>query len=298
DQFFIGFIGVHNAGKSTIIKRLFDVETKPDLVLRTEKVQQYRLGDWMRRLSDHHEVFRDWRGEHDRENLQVYAVDYPGTTDEREKVAAITRFTAELASFFVVMLKAGHLAGPEKAVVQIAVDSHMPFVVVINHCDSIVDEFVKNGEARLRQSYAESLGIPGSYIHFMSAISANSVYFDNSVDAFRGVLYLFLQNMIGDPLINDALAMRLISHRVISELGEDEEIAFCMPEYVGKAAMSLMSNYRPVSAPGIMLLWQKFREYYNDALHSSGIGLDVYGPQSALLAIDQLRQLASNLRIE
>lgn len=38
----IGFVGVHNgAGKSTIINRLFDVDTNADLVVRTEEPMQY-----------------------------------------------------------------------------------------------------------------------------------------------------------------------------------------------------------------------------------------------------------------
>lgn len=45
----------------------------------------------------------------------------------------ITRFTAAVASMFIIILKASHVAGPEKDVVmKVAIDNHKPFLVVIN----------------------------------------------------------------------------------------------------------------------------------------------------------------------
>ena len=45
----IGFVGVHNAGKSAWIQSLFHIDTKSDSIRRTEKASMYHLNDWRRR---------------------------------------------------------------------------------------------------------------------------------------------------------------------------------------------------------------------------------------------------------
>jgi predicted GTPase len=69
-QFMIAFVGVHNAGKSTLINKMFDFDTGADLVVRTELPKQYLFGNWMR-CARKNPVFEDWQTSRDKEDLQV-----------------------------------------------------------------------------------------------------------------------------------------------------------------------------------------------------------------------------------
>jgi hypothetical protein len=43
----IGIVGVHNAGKSTLIQNMWGFDTNPNYLIRTEEAHVYRLGDFL-----------------------------------------------------------------------------------------------------------------------------------------------------------------------------------------------------------------------------------------------------------
>lgn len=241
----IGFTGVHNAGKSTTIARLFEMETGADLVVRTEEPSPYLLGDWMEQSMSEHGMFNDWMMRDEKRSLQLYAVDFPGTTDERLSVGLITKYTAELASIFVVILKAGHIAGPEKDVLQVAKDNRKPFLVVINQVDTIKHEIRKPGSfERIRASYAKVLDIPESMLFFMSAHDTKSI------NHLRGRIFGLVHNLLGSSQMSKCLSLKFISSNTIKQLLEENENASVLdiPDRLSEAASSLLHSHQPLSA--------------------------------------------------
>jgi hypothetical protein len=159
--------------------------------------------------------------------------------DEREAVATMTYYTAELASMFVVILKAGHVAGPEKEVVDVVKGKHKPFLVVINHCDTIAHELKKPGNLdRIRQHYADILKVDPFQIHFMCALDPSSN------DNLRGILFGQMQTLIGNSEIVRALAMRMIPPDVAIQLPEN---MLELPQQLASAAYSLLFNLSSVT---------------------------------------------------
>jgi hypothetical protein len=71
NQYVIGFIGVHNAGKSTTISKLFDIDTGADMLIRTEEPKLYPVGGWLDAVSRSFDEFKDWRSKADRNHLKV-----------------------------------------------------------------------------------------------------------------------------------------------------------------------------------------------------------------------------------
>lgn len=72
NQYMIGFVGVHNAGKSTTIEKLLGVSTGADLLIRTEDPKPYMMGRWMGNTCQINDEFRDWVAQgNDKMNLQV-----------------------------------------------------------------------------------------------------------------------------------------------------------------------------------------------------------------------------------
>lgn len=70
----VSVVGVHNAGKSTLIEKLFGIQAHGSALERTERPNLYSLSP-MDELED---------------SIQVDVVDLPGTTDERPHVARMT----------------------------------------------------------------------------------------------------------------------------------------------------------------------------------------------------------------
>ena len=230
----IGFVGVHNAGKSTSIERLFGVNAHSSMIERTERVNAYCIGEWMDRVAQERVSFMEWLHSKRRNDLQLYAVDFPGITDEREEIGSLTRYSAELASMFVVVVTAGHVAAPEKEAVLIAKAHHKPFIVIVNRADTIAHELKKPAnEERIRQDYANTLGVPPELVHFMNALDP----YCN--DKLRGILFGLLQTLIGDPDVVFALALRMVPPAVVADI--DDEL-FGVPDTLAAAAYSLMFN--------------------------------------------------------
>ena len=293
----IGFIGVHNAGKSTIINRLFDVDTNADLVVRTEEPMQYILGNWIEKFAGDHSRFGEWLAEGEKSKLQISAVDFPGTSDERLAVGLITRFTAEVASMFIIVLKAGHVAGPEKDVVKVAIDNHKPFLVVINHCDAIQHELhTASSFERVKESYAKVLGIPDHLIFFISAFNPRQI------DTLRGVIYLMVQNLLGNTVLSNSLPLHFINDQTMENLHsnntEHHPSVLDDPKRLCEATSSLLFNLSSVSAKFITERLRLLNEHTllpsSDATTANPRVLAVM--ESGV--IDELRSLACQFDID
>lgn len=234
----IGFVGVHNAGKSTTISRLLEVDAKADLIVRTEGTVPYLIGGWVDDYAKTHSQFSEWLNSKDRNSTQLYAVDFPGTTDEREAISTVTRYTAELVSIFVVVLRAAHIAAPEKDVVDIVKANNKPFIVIINQCDSIAHDLRKPGnDDRIRNHYAQVLGVTPSIVQFACALDSSSN------DRVRGIIFGMLQSLINNYEIVKTIALRLIPPSAVKDI---DESFMGVPDTLSAAAYSLLFNLCPV----------------------------------------------------
>ena len=234
----IGFVGVHNAGKSTTISKLWELDTNPHILVRTEEPVPHFIGNWVDSYAQKYPRFNEWLQAKHRNSTQLYAVDFPGTTDERESIRLMTSHTAELVSMFVVVLKAGHIAGPEKEVVDLVKLANKPFIVLVNHCDSIAGEMKKPGYAEsLHSHYAEVLDISPGMLQFACAKHPSSN------DKLRGLLFGMIQTLLCNKDIVKALALRLTPPSAVANL---EESVINLPEELATAAYSLMFNLSAV----------------------------------------------------
>lgn len=292
----IGFAGVHNAGKSTTVNKLFGFETNASLLVRTEEPTLYELGSWVEshaRSSDSR--FREWLAEGKKDRLQICAVDFPGTTDERLGVALITRYTAEVASMFVVILKAGHIAGPEKEVVKVAKDNHKPFIVVINYCDTIRQELkTQSSYERIKETYAKVLGVPETLLCFMSALSPRDV------DGLRCLIYNMVQNILGDSLVSRSLSLHFITDRTMDTIlrsTEKDGLSSVLdnPDGLCEATSSLLFHAFPLSADRIT---ERLRQQSNFVLQEAQKSVDPTMIAKKPGIMEDLMQLACLLDID
>ena len=223
-------------------------------------------------------------------------VDLPGTTDERVVIGDITKETAELASMFAVVFKMGHIGGPEKDVVKVVAANHKPFIVIINHCDTYEDEFERpDGEDLFRKDYASRLDIPQNIIHFVSA-KAKTGMFSSSMDSLRGCLFGYIKELIGDKVLDSALAMRFIPPTVVDELKHSDIDTFSCPDSLGKAAASLMYNFQTITASSLQDVTQEVT--VDDSIHRrSETGVNLFGKEMCLRHVDYMRQLSTSLRV-
>jgi GTP-binding protein EngB required for normal cell division len=259
NNFMIGFIGVHNSGKSTTINKLFGCETNPNLIHRTEEPACHLLGGWIDRLAKTNQKFHDWSIESNHSKLQLYAVDFPGTTDERVSVSSMTRYTAELASFFIIILKAGHIAGPEKEVVKIAKDNHKPYLIIINQCDVIAHE-LKNLSTfeKLRENYAKALDVAEGDLIFASAFKSTDI------DRLRGYIFGMIQNLIGNPKLFKTLPLHFLTDAIVAQLQAAPEpydhIFEDFPDRLSEAISSLLFGFLPLQRETIVEAIKKLNE--------------------------------------
>ena len=130
----IGFVGVHNAGKSTWINSLFDLNIMADSIQRTEKVELFPLN-----LSSDSSLASDWKKVFNLSTLKVSVVDYPGSSDEREVIAQMPERLSNVTTLFVCVFRFGHIARPEKDVIDSVKKSDRDFLVLINQCDIAKD---------------------------------------------------------------------------------------------------------------------------------------------------------------
>ncbi len=290
DNLLIGFVGVHNAGKSTTINRLFGADTGADLVIRTEEPTGYLLGKWMDQAKKDNVAFRDWYAKQNC-TMQLYAVDFPGTTDERQAVGLITHYTAELASMFVVVLKAGHIAKAEKDIVQVAKNNHKPVIVVINHCDTIRHELNSvAGYERIKASYAKTLEVPDTSLFFMSALDSKSIA------RLRGTLFSMVHNLLGNPKRANVLPLHFLTDSTVEELQRNNILN--NPQDLCDVVSSVLFNSKPLTAKYVIEMMQvhaerkrKHAEERNNAAHHAS----VHPMRQQILTI--FRRLACQLRV-
>jgi GTP-binding protein EngB required for normal cell division len=134
---YIAWVGVHNAGKSSWLNKLWNFNTHPDALIRTEELNMYSLDD--------------------KADIPIRFLDFPGSTDERQPIAEIFERLKVAPSLLVCVFSALHVAGPEKEVVNIAKRSNRPFIVLINKIDAVPALMQRLDEAK--QRFAEVLGV-------------------------------------------------------------------------------------------------------------------------------------------
>lgn len=241
-NFMIGFIGVHNAGKSTLIQQLFGVDSGASLFDRTEEPTCHLLGSWISPFLSENSIFREWFHGNNKAGSQLYAIDFPGTTDERQNIALMTEYTLELASLYIVVLKAGHIAGPEKDVVNLAIKSGKPFIVLINQCDMYEHEFSRpGGEERAREKYSKSLEISDNLILFVSAKRPMDI------DRIRCIIFGMVQNLFGNSSAFKTLPFYFVTNKLFEQIKNEvspplENLFISAPEKLVGAISSLLYN--------------------------------------------------------
>lgn len=222
----IGFVGVHNAGKSTWIRRLFDLDVMADGIQRTESVDLHPI-----RLSDDSEAAQQWLT-HNPSSIKLGVVDFPGTSDEREAIALLSERLAHVTTLFVCVFRFGHIARAEKEVIDMVKRSERDFVVLINQCDIADDLQVR--ESEYRSNYASVLEIDPSLIHFVTAMDSPL-----DVERVRHLLWGHLQLLVHQDKDVFQLAMNLLppalQDEIISHLPEDPA---AVPAYLQERAVN------------------------------------------------------------
>lgn len=197
----VGFVGVHNAGKSTWIRRLFHLDVMADAIQRTESVDLHPLA-----LSQEGPLAQAWQqsqeGQEGASALQVGVVDFPGTSDEREAIALLSQRLAHVTTLFVCVFRWGHIARAEKDVVEMVKRSERDFVVLINQCDVADDLDVR--EPEYRANYAQVLEVDPALLYFVSATES-----PQDVERVRHLLWGHLQLLVPHPADALQLAMHL-----------------------------------------------------------------------------------------
>ena len=187
----IGFVGVHNAGKTSWINSLFNLNLVADSIQRTEKAELHSLA-----VSQDPSIIKKWK-ENNHSLVQVGVVDFPGATDEREMIATMAERLANVTTLFVCVFRFGHVAGPEKEVVDMIKNADRDFLVLINQSDISKDLHAR--EQEYRTNYANVLEIDPSMIHFVSIFDAKKA------DYVRHLLWGHLNLLVDDP--NDQLEL-------------------------------------------------------------------------------------------
>jgi hypothetical protein len=208
----------------------------------------------------------------------------------------MTKYTAEMASVFVVVLRAGHIAGPEKSVVEIAKNNHKPFIVLINQCENLNPQvFNGDGANRLKQNYAKTLNVPENLIYFVSAI-ADTGLFAGSLNFVRRYIVALIQGLICDSTLCDAVSLRFVPDSVIHEIRDsDDEDVFFEPHSFARAATCLISRAQDLTGKNLLAMVHTLNNPMPQP--SSVIGLDIFSTSSPFSFVDQMRQIASALNI-
>ncbi|KAL6055612.1 hypothetical protein QOT17_016668 [Balamuthia mandrillaris] len=220
NHFVVSFVGVHNSGKSTMIQQLFGFDTKASIIQRTESVTLYRLGS-----GDSEEVsqlFADPDAElkADSERLVIDVADFPGATDERLQVANLTRRMGEITTLFVCVFYAGHVAEPERKIVDTLKEKGKDIIVLLNQFDRLESEEElqdENKKAELKKRHAQALGLNEEQIIYTSARQSESVEF------VRHVLFGHLKIYAGHNNLG-SLALLLLRPDVRARLAQASEL--------------------------------------------------------------------------
>ncbi len=260
----IAFVGIPHAGKSTIIDRLFNIDLhKQDMQHytttshddkhgdRQEDPTCYRLGKWINNVKDNNITFREWYNRQECNIMQLYTVDFPSidtchNDNASSSLGLITRNTAELASIFVVILKAGEVTLADKDIVHLALSNHKPVVVIINQCDKIKSDLksITNYE-RIKSQYSRLLEIPESSLLFISALD------DNSIAILRSTLFSMIYNLLGNNTkLTNVLPLYFISDLIGNELINNTNVLYT-PQDLSEIISSMLFNSLPLTVNSI-----------------------------------------------
>eukprot|EP00049_Salpingoeca_infusionum_P000202 m.38046 g.38046 ORF g.38046 m.38046 type:complete len:1533 (+) comp10154_c0_seq1:155-4753(+) len=180
----VNFIGVHNAGKSTTINKLFGCCTNADALVRTETPNIYNLTGTSP-ISD-----KEGHVPRQLDALQAFAVDLPGSTDQRTAIGRIAHSFRAVAAMTICVFSAGHIALPEQTIVNTVKRSGRPYLVVINKCD-VERELTAETVSRYRTNYATVLEVPESLLLFTSVLVSQA-----SVEKLRQVIFTALSKFV------------------------------------------------------------------------------------------------------
>eukprot|EP00035_Acanthoeca_spectabilis_P012731 m.231614 g.231614 ORF g.231614 m.231614 type:complete len:2473 (-) comp15697_c0_seq1:13-7431(-) len=244
------FVGVHNAGKSEFIRRLWGFETNAHILDRTERINVFEVdgGDVCERQGGSLTVGRD--------RVRLSVIDTPGASDQRVWVANLWSVFADVSSYFVCVFKAGHIAAPEVAVVKQLEQLGRPFMVLINVHDRATEEDLircgKGSMETVRAQYAATLQVNEGRVVITDAMN------DEQLEAVRKRIWHMLAPLIssGDPRSGQGarrqLALAMCHAEVIRELQlglRDND----RRNNIANVAMSILSSPRgTVSADAIL----------------------------------------------
>eukprot|EP00050_Salpingoeca_kvevrii_P004618 m.256429 g.256429 ORF g.256429 m.256429 type:complete len:1683 (+) comp11017_c1_seq14:3240-8288(+) len=207
----VAVVGVHNAGKSTLINKLFGATTNANALERTEAPELHRLTG---RPEVSESSTDDAPTESDEDApancLHVDIADLPGSTDERAHVATIASRVAEIATMFVCVFTAGHIAGPERELMKMVLAKEKDFIVLINKCELLGDD-LRTREVEYRENYARVLGVPPECIFFTSMRDPRRI------ESVRCLLFTHLKFFAKPAQVNE-IAMKLQHPTVLKEL--------------------------------------------------------------------------------
>eukprot|EP00042_Codosiga_hollandica_P054987 m.757622 g.757622 ORF g.757622 m.757622 type:complete len:1791 (-) comp59025_c0_seq1:4360-9732(-) len=199
----LSFVGVHNSGKSTCIKQLFGVDTNPSALERTEIPSLYDL------VGGPDAMFPQ-KAATANANLRLSVIDFPGTTDERLQIASLTSRLSEATSIFICVFTAGHIAAPERQVMNLVQASGKPYLVLINKCDTLSSELERNFFS-FRTNYARVLDVQEDRIVFSNMRDSGRV------DAIRSMLFAHLRPFVPESL-HPRLAVKLLHPSLLAQL--------------------------------------------------------------------------------
>ena len=184
----ISFVGVHNAGKSSCISNLFGFETHADALQRTESLVLYKL--------------QSSPTSSEPTSLRISVADFPGSTDERPQIAQLTAKLGDVSSLFVCVFSAGHIAAPERHVMDIVQAKGRDFVVLINKCDILGAE-LQQRYSEFKTNYSRVLNVPEDRIFFTSMNEPERV------EAVRCIIFTHLRSLVKDSEENDLTSLIL-----------------------------------------------------------------------------------------
>jgi len=255
---FLSFVGVHNSGKSTFLQKLFGIETNPDVLKRTEKATLYPL----EKNPAEEEVWKEDLSSEVGTNVSLYAVDFPGSSDERQFVAKVADMLGSVTTLFVVILTAGHIAKPEKEVIEMVKKKNSDFVVFINKAETVPE--IRGNEEQFREDYAGRLGISKEVIFLTTALE------DQWVEKARSIIFTRLT--LFAPNSEENLAIQML-HK-----DTREEICKCKPS-ASKAAVSKVVHQMMINAQKVT---------------PEGVSSSLSGPRYSSSTISSKRELSSS----
>ena len=226
NQLVVSFVGVHNSGKSTAIQKLFGFNTRASALERTESLQVY---DIQRPAT---ESLAD--------PLRLTVADFPGTTDERHQIAEVTSRFGSITTLFVAVFTAGHIAAPERQVMDVVLSKGKDYVVIINKCDALGPE-LEHRYQEFVTNYARILNVAEDRLFFTNMFSPDRI------ESLRLIIFQHLRAVV-PPHREAEVAMLLVNPVVRTQLDTiSEKHPNFTPEDLSKAVAGFFKNNQQLS---------------------------------------------------